>query len=296
MRRADVGTRWRRARVLVAAALAAVTAGCAGGDAAHEAPAGPSRVGTGVRLPSQQGAAATSSSVARDAASGPAGEAGRPAGAAAPAAGTAVVTVRDARGPTRRGMLVLFQGPVTRTARTGADGRAEVSAPPGRYRVTVEEGCVEDAQITRGASAEVGLAEGDVARGELTADVRLRHVPTAGAYWREDQSRGSGRAEWRPGEVHVVEVTMYDRCSDGPAPAGAALGRMRFVPGEGLELVGPVPTVTGEGGRVQLRLRCTGPDVDGALDAVDAEVPADRTALFSFDVLEEQSAPFCSTA
>lgn len=313
MARTRVAVRWGR-RGSIGAGLLAVAMGVAacgsgpsftrreGGDGSEVGREERRKVGEGVLLPSG-GDATTSTAPSASTGAGGAAVTASPSGPAptpttAPEA-TGLLTVKDPRGPGRAGLSLVLEGPTVRRVRTGPGGRTEVSAPPGRYRISVEEGCVDDVEVTRGARGDIGLALGDVARGELTADVRLRNVPAEGAYFREGEPRGSGRAGWRPGEIHVLEITMRDRCADPAAPqarAGAPLGRMRFAPGEGLDLVPPVPTAVGPGGRVQIRLRCTGIDSDGSLHLFDAEIPEDRTQLFSGDVLDGQSAPFCSTA
>lgn len=188
---------------------------------------------------------------------------------------------------------------MTRRFDSGPGGRTEVKGPPGSYRVRIETGCTTDLEVVRGASGRLDLASGDLATGELTVDAKQRYRPADGAYWREGETRGSGRAHWRPGEVHVVEVAMTDACA-GPASdvgaEGAPLGRLKFVPGEGLELVGASPAALGPAGRARLRLRCTGPEVDVALAWVDPEVPDDAIAIFGRDVLEDQATPFCTSS
>ncbi len=217
--------------------------------------------------------------------------------AVGPTSGRAEIVVRDPRGPGRSGVTVLLQGPVTQRLRSGAGGKLEVTAPPGRYRLTVETGCTDDLDITRGATGELGLAPGDLARGELTVAATLRYRPENGAYWREGGVRGSGRADWRRGEVHIIEVALADPCHGPGSPFGVEgdpLGRLRFDAGEGLEIVGVPPKTIGADGRVQVRLRCVGPDADVALDLVDTEIPSDRIAVFTGSVLAEQSTPFCT--
>lgn len=282
----------------VAAVMAAVgLAACGGGQKPTEAQDGPVAVGSGVRI---RGRAPTSGPAADvgGTAEGAAGSAAAPA-APAPETGRAVITVRDPRGPTRSGVQLLVEGPVTLSVRSGPDGRAEFEAPPGEYRLTAETGCVDDIAVVRGGTATLGIAVGDVAVGRLTVDAKLRYLPRDGAYWRDGEQRSEGRAGWRPGEVHVVELVLRDPCQPVTAPAakeGALLGRLRFVPGDGVELAGPPPTTVGAEGRVQVRLRCTGPDVDVSLELVDGEIPTDRIDAFERQVFREQSTPFCSTA
>jgi hypothetical protein len=163
--------------------------------------------------------------------------------------------------------------------------------------MTVETGCINEIEVRRGATGSLGLAAGDVARGDLTADASSRYKPTSGAYWRQGGEPGSGRADWRHGEIHLVEVALEDACPTGSSPLaakGARLGRLRFVPGEGVEVVS-APTRVGAGGRVQLQLRCTGQEVDVVLDMVDSEIPGDRLPVLTPEALKEQSAPYCTS-
>lgn len=281
----------RSLALVVASAM--VTTACGGATSRREGAAGlpeTSRVGSGVERPGR-----------RDLGSGPTGGAGSDPGSGSATAatdGVAVIDVRDPRGPGRSGVPLVVEGPVTRRFVSGAGGRTEVKAPPGNYRVRIETGCTTDIEVVRGASGRLDLALGDVATGDLTVDARQRYRPTYGAYWREGEKRGTGRAHWRPGEVHVVEVAMADACA-GPASdlgaEGSPLGRLKFVPGDGLELVSPSPAVLGPAGRARVRLRCTGPEVDVALVWVDAEVPDDAIAIFGGDVLEDQATPFCTS-
>lgn len=270
-----------------------VTTACGGASFRREG-AGPpetSRVGSGVELPGRR----TPGSV-------PPGSAGSGAGTGSATESTdvaALINVRDPRGPGRSGVPVVVEGPVTRRFLSGAGGRTEVKAPPGNYRVLIETGCTTDLEVVRGATGRLQVALGDMASGDLTVDAKARYRPADGAYWREGETRGTGRAHWRPGEVHVVEVAMTDACA-GPASdfgaEGSPLGRLKFVPGEGVELVGASPAALGPAGRVRVRLRCTGPEVDVDLAWVDPEVPDDAVAIFGGDVLEDQARPFCTSS
>lgn len=292
----------------VALLVASTSAACGPSFRKADTPAGEvagetAEVGSGVDRPGRDlGDLATTTTTARlpAATTATGGSPDATATSAVPAGvetGRAELVIKDPRGPGRSGVTVLLEGPVTQRLRSGTGGRLEAMAPPGRYRIAVETGCTDDLHVTRGASGELGLATGDVARGELTVAATLRYRPENGAYWKEGETRGSGRADWRRGEVHIVEVSLADPCSGPQSPfgaTGAPLGRLGFDPGEGLEVVGAPPKTIGADGRIQVRLRCVGPDVDVALDLVDTEIPSDRMAVFSGSVLAEQSTPFCT--
>ncbi len=295
-------------RVTVAVLMATASAACGSPSFRRaDAPANPAapetaEVGSGVDRPSRgSGDLATPTTTAAGSTTAATGASplAPTASTTAPGVetGRAELLVKDPRGPGRSGVTVLLEGPVTQRLRSGPGGRLEAVAPPGRYRIGVETGCTDDLHITRGATGDLGLAAGDTARGELTVAATLRYRPENGAYWREGEVRGSGRADWRRGEVHIVEVSLADPCHGPGSPfgtTGAPLGRLGFDPGEGLEIVGAPPKTIGADGRIRVRLRCIGPDVDVALDLVDTEIPSDRMAVFSGSVLAEQSTPFCT--
>lgn len=277
--------------LLVAATL---TIACGGPSSRREgagAPPETSRVGSGVDLPGPSAPLSV-----------PPGGAGTDAGSGSVTENTdaaAVINVRDPRGPGRSGVPVDIEGPVSRRFVSGAGGGTHVKAPPGNYRVRIETGCTTDLEIVRGATGRLDLALGHVATGELTVDAKPRYRPTDGAYWPEGAQRGAGRAHWRPGEIHVVELSMTDPCAGPESPfgaEGAPLGRLKFVAGEGVELVGPSPAALGPAGRARVRLRCTGPEVDVALAWVDPELPDDAIPIFGGDVLEDQATPFCTSS
>lgn len=285
--------RGARSLALVVAS-AVMTSACGGASFRREGASAPpetSRVGSGVELPGR----GTPGSV-------PPGGAGTGTGPGSATESTdtvALINVRDPRGPGRSGVPLDIEGPVSRRFVSGPGGRTEVKAPPGNYRVRIETGCTTDLEVVRGATGRLQVALGDMASGDLTVDAKARYRPTDGAYWPEGEKRGAGRAHWRPGEVHVVEVSMTDACA-GPASGlgaeGAPFGRLKFVPGEGVELVAPSPAVLGPAGRARVRLRCTGPEVDVALAWVDPELPDDAVPIFGREVLEDQATPFCTSS
>lgn len=219
----------RSARTIGVLLVAAVVAACGGpsfrdaDDRAEPRPPETAEVGSGVDRPGRDlGDLATTTTLAAPVTSASPGRTTASSSATvAPAAvetGRAEIVVRDPRGPGRSGVTVLMEGPVTQRLRSGAGGRIEVTAPPGRYRLTVETGCIDDLHITRGATGELGLALGDLARGELTVAASLRYRPENGAYWREGEARGSGRADWRRG-----------RCTSSRSPSPIrATGRARL--------------------------------------------------------------------
>lgn len=257
-----------------------------------------SRVGTGVGLPNrgERGAGEPGAGAADGADPVPGGA----TGSTASTDGAAVIDIRDPRGPGRSGVPLLLEGGSgSRRFLSGAGGRTEVKAPPGNYLVSIETGCTTDLEVVRGATGRLDLAFGDVATGQLTVDAKPRYRPVDGAYWPEGEQRGTGRAHWRPGEVHIVEVSMADACRGPSSPfgaEGAPLGRLRFVAGEGVELAGPSPTHLDAGGRARVRLRCTGPEVDVAAAWVDPEVPEDAIPLVGGTVFEDQATPFCTSS
>ena len=205
---------------------------------------------------------------------------------APPDAGSFDLRVVAPSGAVRPGVPVRVEGPVERTLTTDPGGRVRGDLPPGWYRFAVVEGCAGQLHVRKGGGATVGIASGDTSTGDLVADVRPRFQPASPV-------RYSGDAGWRVGEPHRVLFRLVDACAAEPPPSPAAYAAASFATNPAAEVVQPLSRRVGEGGAVEVTVRCTAPDEDVTLALADAADPPTATPILTSELMPDQAPPYC---
>ena len=193
------------------------------------------------------------------------------------------VRVVDPNGTPRPGIPVRVTGPRNVEVWSDADGRARQALPAGRYSLTAPLNCALQLRILRSATAQIGVPEGTMAPGELVVEVVPRYEIVGPVSY-------EGDAGWRIGDVHAVRFKLRDPCGK-PPPAPAEYRSVRFIGGEGVEVVSLSDRIEPEGWTT-ISVRCTA-EVDVAVAMVDALDPDRRTELIGVNPLPDQRPPFC---
>jgi hypothetical protein len=214
-----------------------------------------------------------------------AGATGQAEAAAPDGNGAIDLRVVTTNGTARAGVPVRLEGPATRTIVSDGEGHVRDRLPPGRYRAGAVVGCAGQLHVRRAGGADVAVAEGDTAVGDLPVEAAPRYQPAAPVSY-------SGDASWRVGEIHRVSLRLVDSCTSSPPPAPRDYAAARFVTNEVAEIVLPLSDAVGPGGRVEVEVRCTAED-DLTLELADVAEPASRTPIFTAALLGDQNPPFC---
>ena len=203
------------------------------------------------------------------------------------APGRVEVRVVDTNGVPRPGIAVRFEGPSARVEVSGDGGTISFRTAPGRYRATAER-CAEHLRVARSATAELGVAEGETAAGDLRVEVRLRFEPAAPVTY-------SGDANWRPGEAHRVELRLRDRCGTAAPPSPDAYARTaRVVANRGVTIETPLSTSVRDDGVVELSMTCGPSAADITLALVDVLDERRSSPILTDELLESQRPPVCA--